>query len=62
MRAGILKETYPELVRLTDSMPVKVWSILLVLGASLLPALVGSYALSFWTTIVITSIGVVGLN
>lgn len=62
MRAGIFKETYPELVRLTDSMPVKVWSILLVLSASLLPAFVGSYALSFGTTIVITSIGVVGLN
>lgn len=62
MRAGIFKESYPALVKLTDSKPVIAWSFALVIGASLLPFFIGAYALTFGTTIAITIVGVVGLN
>ena len=56
MRSGDFKETYGELVALTDSPPVWLWSLILA------PYLLNSYALSFLTIILITVVGALGLN
>jgi branched-chain amino acid transport system permease protein len=62
MRTGDFKETYGELVALTDSPPVWLWSLVLVIALILAPYLLNSYALSFLTIILITGIGALGLN
>jgi branched-chain amino acid transport system permease protein len=62
MRTGDFKESYGELVALTDSPPVWLWSLLLVIALILAPYLLNSYALSFLTIILITVIGALGLN
>lgn len=62
MRAGQFKQSYAELVAFTDSTVVKAWTAILLLGCLALPAMVGPYFLTLATTIVITVIGVVGLN
>jgi branched-chain amino acid transport system permease protein len=62
MRSGDFKETYGELVALTDSTPVWLWSLLLVAVLIAAPYLLNSYALSFLTIILITVVGALGLN
>jgi branched-chain amino acid transport system permease protein len=62
MRTGHFKETYAELVMLTDSPPVWLWSAVLVLGLVLAPHVLNSYALSFLLIILITTVGAFGLN
>jgi branched-chain amino acid transport system permease protein len=62
MRSGDFKETYGELVALTDSRPVWLWSLLLVAALIAAPYLLNSYALSFLTIILITVVGALGLN
>src|SRR3982751_3046877 len=62
MRSGDFKETYGELVALTDSPPVWLWSVVLVVALILAPYLLNSYALSFLTIILITVVGALGLN
>jgi branched-chain amino acid transport system permease protein len=62
MRTGDFKEAYGELVALTDSPPVWLWSLLLVIALILAPYILNSYALSFLTIILITAIGALGLN
>jgi branched-chain amino acid transport system permease protein len=62
MRSGDFKETYGELVALTDSRPVQVWSLILVAALIVAPYLLNSYALSFLTIILITAVGALGLN
>jgi branched-chain amino acid transport system permease protein len=62
MRSGDFKQTYGELVALTDSRPVRVWSLILVAALIVAPYLLNSYALSFLTIILITAVGALGLN
>ena len=62
MRSGDLKETYSELVALTDSRPVWLWSAVLVAALVFTPYVLNSYALSFLTIILITAVGALGLN
>jgi branched-chain amino acid transport system permease protein len=62
MRSGDFKETYGELVAVTDSRPVWLWSLLLVAALIAAPYLLNSYALSFLTIILITVVGALGLN
>ncbi|MEW6645023.1 MAG: branched-chain amino acid ABC transporter permease [Pseudomonadota bacterium] len=62
MRAGHFKQSYAELVALTDSGPVKAWTIVLLAACVALPWVAGAYTLTLATTILITAIGVVGLN
>jgi branched-chain amino acid transport system permease protein len=62
MRSGDFKETYSELVALTDSPPVWLWSLVLIVALILAPYLLNSYALSFLTIILITVVGALGLN
>ncbi len=62
MRSGDFKETYGELVALTDSTTVWLWSAALVLALVIAPFVLNAYALSFLTIILITVTGVLGLN
>jgi branched-chain amino acid transport system permease protein len=62
MRSGDFKETYGELVALSDSRPVWLWSLVLVAALIAAPYLLNSYALSFLTIILITVVGALGLN
>ena len=62
MRSGDFKETYGELVALTNSTPVWLWSLVLVAALIAAPYLLNSYALSFLTIILITVVGALGLN
>ncbi len=62
MRSGDFKETYGELVALTDSRPVVLWSLILVTALIVAPYFLNSYALSFLTIILITAVGALGLN
>jgi branched-chain amino acid transport system permease protein len=62
MRSGDFKETYGELVALTDSRPVWLWSLVLVAALIAAPYVLNSYALSFLTIILITVVGALGLN
>jgi branched-chain amino acid transport system permease protein len=62
MRSGDFKETYGELVALTDSPPVWLWSVVLIVALILAPYLLNSYALSFLMIVLITVVGALGLN
>src|SRR6202453_5043297 len=62
MRSGDFKETYAELVALTDSTLVWLWSLVLAAALIAAPYLLNSYALSFLTIILITVVGALGLN
>ncbi len=62
MRAGHFKQSYAELVAFTDSTAAKTWTAILLLACLALPMVAGPYSLTLATTIVITVIGVVGLN
>src|SRR5664279_4889090 len=62
MRSGDFKETYGELVALTDSRPVWLWSAALLAALIVAPYLLNSYALSFLIIILITGVGALGLN
>jgi branched-chain amino acid transport system permease protein len=62
MRSGDFKQSYGELVALTDSTPVWLWSLVLVTALIAAPYLLNSYALSFLTIILITTVGALGLN
>jgi branched-chain amino acid transport system permease protein len=62
MRSGDFKQSYGELVALTDSTPVWLWSLVLAAALIAAPYLLNSYALSFLTIILITTVGALGLN
>jgi branched-chain amino acid transport system permease protein len=62
MRSGDYKETYGELVALTDSRPVWLWSAVLVAVLMVVPYFLNSYILSFLIIILITGVGALGLN
>ena len=62
MRSGVFKETYGELVALTDSTLVWVWAAVLLVALAAAPYLVDAYLLGLLTVTLITVVGVLGLN
>lgn len=62
MRSGYFKRRIEDLVALTDSTPVKIWSVALALGLVVLPIVASSFVLAHLTMIFITLIGVLGLH
>src|ERR1700724_2814298 len=62
MRSGDFKQSYGELVALTDSKPAWLWSAVLAAALSVAPYVLNSYALSFVMIILITVVGALGLN
>ena len=62
MRSRNFKEDYRQLLALTDSVPVVVWSVLLVAALALAPLLLGKYHVSMVLLLMITAVGVLGLN
>ena len=62
MRSGTFKETYGELVALTDSQLVWFWSAVLLVALVVGPYALNAYALSFLTIFLITATGALGLN
>ena len=62
MRSGNFKENYRQLLALTDSVPVIVWSLVLVAAIALAPLLIGKYFVSLLLLLMITAVGVLGLN
>lgn len=62
MRSGTYKETFSDLVVLTDSSLVWFWAALLVATLVALPLVVNAYLLSLLTLIFITATGALGLH
>src|SRR5450756_822936 len=62
MRTGDYKESVAQLVALSDSKTVWVWTAALLVALLLLPFLVGAYALTLMVSALIAVIGAVGLN
>jgi branched-chain amino acid transport system permease protein len=62
MRSGHFKETTAALIVLNDSLPVWVWSAILVVALIGAPYVVNAYALSFLVLILITGTGALGLH
>jgi branched-chain amino acid transport system permease protein len=62
MRSGHYKERVAELIALSDSTAVWVWSAILLLGLAAAPHLLNAYALSFLVLILITATGALGLH
>lgn len=62
MRSGNFKETIPELIALTDSRAVWIWSALLFASLAVSPYFVNAYALSFIVLALITGTGALGLH
>ncbi len=62
MQARHFKESYSELLSLTNSAPERVWTGILIAGCLIMPWVVGSYPLSFATLALVMIVGVLGLN
>ena len=62
MRSGDFKETYADLVVLTDSRLVWAWAVILVMTLVAAPFVVNAYVLSLLTLVLITVTGALGLN
>jgi branched-chain amino acid transport system permease protein len=62
MRSGHFKESIPGLIMLSDSVPVWVWSGVLLVGLAVAPYWINPYALSFLILILITGTGALGLH
>ena len=62
MRSRNFKEDYRQLLVLTDSVPVIVWTVLLVGVLALVPMLLAKYYVSLVLLLMITAVGVLGLN
>lgn len=62
MRSGNFKETYADLVVLTDNNWVWIWSALLAAALVAAPFALNAYALSLLTLVLITLVGALGLN
>ncbi len=62
MRSGTFKQSYAELVQLSDNRATWMWSAVALLAAAALPLVANSYLLGLATTIGITAIAVLGLN
>ncbi|MBS0449975.1 MAG: branched-chain amino acid ABC transporter permease [Proteobacteria bacterium] len=62
MRSGYFKERYSDLIVLTDSSAVKVWTVALLVALVAAPLLLSSYVLSYLTIILFTLVGALGLT
>lgn len=62
MRSGNYKRNYRQVIALTDSIPVVVWSAVLIALLLLAPWILGKYYVSIIVSIMITAVGVLGLN
>ena len=62
MRSGDFKETYADLIVLTDSRLVWAWAGVLVVALAAAPFVVNAYILSLLTLVLITVTGALGLN
>jgi len=62
MRSRNFKQDYRQLLALTDSVPVIVWSCLLVALLAVAPLLLSKYYVSVILLLLITAVGVLGLN
>ncbi|MDP3611200.1 MAG: branched-chain amino acid ABC transporter permease, partial [Rubrivivax sp.] len=62
MRSGNFKENYRQVLALTDSVPVIVWTLMLVAALALVPMLLSKYYISLVLLLMITAVGVLGLN
>jgi branched-chain amino acid transport system permease protein len=62
MRTGHFKETPGQLVALSDSKPVWMWTGLLLVAAIAAPFLLGNYQITLMVSALIAIIGAVGLN
>jgi branched-chain amino acid transport system permease protein len=62
MRTGHFKQTYSELVVLSDSRAVWLWSALLAASLLALPMIAGNYTLSLASGTLIAVVGAIGLN
>lgn len=61
MRSGYFKQSYGELIVLTDSLAVKTWTAALAVLLVAAPFVVGNYLLSYLTIILFTLVGALGL-
>jgi branched-chain amino acid transport system permease protein len=61
MRSGFFKQDYDELIVLTDSPAVRVWTGVLLVALVAAPLLVGNFLLSHLTIILFTLVGALGL-
>ncbi|MBC6962644.1 MAG: branched-chain amino acid ABC transporter permease [Nitrosomonas sp.] len=62
MRSGDFKETTADLIVISDSAPVWIWSVILLLALIVAPHLFNAYLLSFLILILITGTGALGLH
>lgn len=62
MKSGFFKQHYGDLIVLTDSLPVKAWTVLLLAALAAAPWVVSTYLLSYLTIILFTLIGALGLT
>jgi branched-chain amino acid transport system permease protein len=62
MRSGYFNERFEDLVVVTDSDPVKAWSVALLIALIVLPLFAGAFLTAHMTTILLTLVGVLGLN
>ena len=62
MRSGYFKERYGDLIVLTDSTPVKVWTAALLVALAAAPLVLGNFLLAHLTIILFTLVGVLGLT
>lgn len=62
MRSGNFKEKFQDLIVLTDSPSVKVWSAALLVALVVLPWFAGAFLTAHMTVILLTLVGVLGLN
>lgn len=61
MRSGYFKQQYVELIALTDSPPVKAWTVAMLVALAAAPWVLSTYVLSYLTIILFTLVGVLGL-
>lgn len=62
MRSGFFKQGYGDLVVLTDSPAVKVWTVLLLLGLAAAPFILSNFLLSYLTIMLFTLVGALGIT
>jgi branched-chain amino acid transport system permease protein len=62
MRSGYFKQRYGELVVLTDSPAVKVWTLVLLLALVCAPAVLSPFLMAHMTTILFVAIGALGIT